>query len=363
MVKVLHHEPESPRRLDHRIPRDLDTICLKCLQKNPSSRYASVGALLEDIRRYEAGEPLQARRPSWLSLAARWCRRHWRLAVAAVLAATFALLLVGPMFDRSYEEFVAWGDEELATGDTETAAQVYARAWNKGTEAEQRKLIGRIRQVCRTSDDPALAVELALNVITLDPTLSFGELDVLIAEALVTHERAASASGSIDILHERPRESLELVRQRLELALQRDVPDTRRRELEESLSAVKLVLGAGNPNIRYAPDFLHELPKGTLDEAEFSWREVAGTSYYQVQFEYTTETPHPISTMFAFVRTTETSLRPENLAPADRKALAENLLTGRTGGWSVEAFDADDRRIGLSLDTHRFTVSRELSRE
>lgn len=587
LVKLLHHEPDSPRRIDYRIPRDLDTICLKCLQKHPAARYASVGALLEDIRRYEEGEPLQARRPNWLSIGVRWCRRHWKLAATAGLTAAFALLLAGPLFDRSYEELVTWGDEELATGNTETAAQVYARAWNKGTQAEQRELIERIRQVCRTSDDPALAVELALNVITLDPTLSFGELDVLIAQALVTRERAASPSGSIDIFHDRPRDSLELVRQRLELALQRDLPDARRLDLVETLSAVKLVLGAGSPNVRYAPDFLHELPRGTLeelqalsdddsqplwnrgkaaiagghllkqqgdipgatrsyrqameflrpiypyysgvrsqlgkgiandpeadaeecrlmaslladlqrvspsetesvtggltitldgvplpndvvlalrlglcdpeitspdaglshqlprlvlagngressigvlpgryrlkvsghqarwgtesarfmlllqidtdhwpnevtitnqflklppvrlrlaeemtlttpanaaainlDEAEFSWREVTGASYYQVRFEYTTETPHPTSTMFAVVRTTAPSLRPDNLAPADRKALAENLLTGRTGGWSVEAFDAHDRRIGLSLDPHRFVVTRELN--
>ncbi|MGE3776906.1 MAG: serine/threonine-protein kinase, partial [Pirellulaceae bacterium] len=268
LVKVLHQEPESPRRLDHRIPRDLETICLKCLQKNPAARYVSVGVLLEDIRRYEAGEPLQARRPGWLSIAARWCRRNWKLAATAGLAATLALLLAGPLFDRSYEELVAWGDEELATGNTETAAQVYARAWNKGTEAEQRALIERVRQVCRSSYDPTVAVALALNVISLEPTLSFGELDVLVAQTLITRERAASPSGSIDIFHDRPRESLELVRQRLELALQRNLPDARRLELEETLSTVKLVLGAGSPNIRYAPDFLHELPSGTLGELQ-----------------------------------------------------------------------------------------------
>jgi hypothetical protein len=162
LVKLLHHEPDSPRRLDHRIPRDLETICLKCLQKNPAARYANVGALLEDVRRYEAGKPLTARRTSWLSLAFRWCCRHWKLAATACLTAAFSLVLASQWFDRSYEDLVVWGDEELATGNAEVAAQVYSRAWAKGTEPERRQLIERVVQTCRLSDNPTEALKLAL---------------------------------------------------------------------------------------------------------------------------------------------------------------------------------------------------------
>ncbi len=266
LVKLLHHEPDPPRRLDHRIPRDLETICLKCLQKNPAARYANVGALLEDIRRYEAGEPLTARRPGWFSIAFRWSRRHWKLAATACLAATVSLLLASQLFNRSYEDLVAWGDEELATGNAGVAAQVYSRAWTKGTESQQRQLIDRIVQTCRLSDSPAETLELALKVVELDPTVSFGERDYLIAQALVSRERAADSSGAIDIWHARPSASLELVRQRLELALEHGVPEDRRMEAEETLAAVKLVLSEGQPELRYAPDFLYHLPKGTAEE-------------------------------------------------------------------------------------------------
>ena len=62
LVMLLNHDPPPLRAHDRRIPRDLETICLKALQKSPTDRYASVSALLEDLRRYEAGEPLVARR-------------------------------------------------------------------------------------------------------------------------------------------------------------------------------------------------------------------------------------------------------------------------------------------------------------
>ncbi len=268
LVKLLHHEPDPPRRLDHRIPRDLETICLKCLQKHPAARYTNVGALLEDIRRYEAGEPLTARRPGWLLITFRWCRRHWKLAATACLAATVSLLLASQVFNRSYEDLVAWGDEELATGNADVAAHVYSRAWTKGDESQRRQLIGRIVQTCRLSDRPYESLELALRVVELDSTVSFGERDYLVAQALASRERAADASGAIDIWHARPSASLELLRQRLELALEQGVPEDMRREAEETLAAVTLVLSERQPELRSAPDFLYHLPKGTAEELD-----------------------------------------------------------------------------------------------
>ena len=589
LVKLLHHEPDLPRRIDHRISRDLETICLKCLQKNPAARYANVGALLEDIRRYEGGESLTARRPGWFSISCRWCRRHWKLAATAFLGAALSLLVASQLFDRSFEDLVAWGDEEKAIGNTDVAAQIYLRAWGKGTEPEQRQLIDRIVQLVRLSDRPAQILELALKVVELDPAVSFGERDYLIAQALVSRERAADSSGAIDIWHTRPHDSLELVRQRLELALEHGVPADRRMEAEETLAVVKLILAEGQPEVRYAPDFLFRLPKGTLaelnatvnnealalwtrgkaalalgrqleadgktiqaiaayeralehvrkvypyysgvsshlggglpagsevtgeecqlvaalcsdlfrlapekypqpaggiefsldgaplptdvvmgirltlcdvnvadpdenlphqlprimrlgpdgrafagvldgryrltyggntarwtqagarfmglmqietdhwptevtiqgnriklpparirmaeevqlnlpkkdsilrlDDAEFRWQPVPQAAWYQVRFLYSTESPHPTTTVFAFIRTDQTQLRFDSLEGFDRKAIAENLLKGRTGGWSVTAYDVQSRCIGVSLQGRRFLVAEELSPE
>jgi tetratricopeptide (TPR) repeat protein len=79
-----------PRRLNPKIPRDLETICLKCLEKDPPRRYGSAGAVADDLRRWLDGRPIAARPVSWPEKAWRWCRR--RPAIAA-LAGTLALTL------------------------------------------------------------------------------------------------------------------------------------------------------------------------------------------------------------------------------------------------------------------------------
>jgi WD40 repeat protein len=83
----------SPSRLRLRLPFDLETICLKCLHKEPRKRYSSARALAEDLRRFLAGEPIQARRTRTWERAIKWARR--RPAVAALLAAVFLVTGAG----------------------------------------------------------------------------------------------------------------------------------------------------------------------------------------------------------------------------------------------------------------------------
>jgi serine/threonine protein kinase/WD40 repeat protein/tetratricopeptide (TPR) repeat protein len=90
--KVLHDPPAPPRKLDPRIPRDLETVVLKCLAKDPAERYATPEALAEDLRRFLADRPIQARRVSDAERLWRWCRRN--PAVATLLAAVALLLTV-----------------------------------------------------------------------------------------------------------------------------------------------------------------------------------------------------------------------------------------------------------------------------
>jgi WD40 repeat protein len=84
--QVVHDEPRPPRKLNPRIPRDLEIICLKCLAKEPAKRYADAGALAEDLRRFLAGEPIQARPVTRIERTWRWCRRNPSLATASALA-------------------------------------------------------------------------------------------------------------------------------------------------------------------------------------------------------------------------------------------------------------------------------------
>src|SRR5262249_20748828 len=92
--QVLRHDPIAPRALEPAIPADLEAGCLKCLEKSPAQRYASAQALADDLRRFLANEPVQARPARWWERSIKWVKR--RPALAGFLAAsvvTFAVLV------------------------------------------------------------------------------------------------------------------------------------------------------------------------------------------------------------------------------------------------------------------------------
>jgi serine/threonine-protein kinase len=91
--QVLADEPTPPTRVNPHVPRDLATICLKCLHKEPPRRYASAAALAEDLQHFLRGEPITARRAGWLERLARRVRRR---PAAAVLVGT--LLVAAAVF-------------------------------------------------------------------------------------------------------------------------------------------------------------------------------------------------------------------------------------------------------------------------
>jgi tetratricopeptide (TPR) repeat protein len=92
VLQVLEEEPVPPGRLHPKLARDLETVCLKCLRKEAAQRYASVQALADDLGRFLAGEPIQARPVGRVERLWRWCRRN---RLAAALAATLCAVVLG----------------------------------------------------------------------------------------------------------------------------------------------------------------------------------------------------------------------------------------------------------------------------
>ncbi|MFV1966840.1 MAG: serine/threonine-protein kinase, partial [Pirellulaceae bacterium] len=96
LTQVLGQEPVSPRLLNPKLPKDLETICLKCLEKEPHRRYGSAGELAADLQRFLGDEPIRARPIGNLERLRRWSRKQRRsVTLSAAVAAVSAVVVVG----------------------------------------------------------------------------------------------------------------------------------------------------------------------------------------------------------------------------------------------------------------------------
>jgi WD40 repeat protein/serine/threonine protein kinase len=100
LMQVVGDSPVPPRTLNAKVPRDLETICLRCLQKEPSGRYGSAGEVARDLERWLAGEPIVARPVGRWERGWRWCRRN--PAVASLLASLLVVLTLGVIVSARY---------------------------------------------------------------------------------------------------------------------------------------------------------------------------------------------------------------------------------------------------------------------
>jgi hypothetical protein len=103
LERVRNAEPSRPSALNKRIPKDLETICLKCLAKGPAARYDSTGAFADDLDRWLRGETILARPPAPMERPVRWVRRH---PLKALLAGAIVLAVLGPLLVGFYFDLV-----------------------------------------------------------------------------------------------------------------------------------------------------------------------------------------------------------------------------------------------------------------
>jgi serine/threonine protein kinase/tetratricopeptide (TPR) repeat protein len=155
IVRTLHDDPVVPRLLEPRVPRDLETICLKCLQKEPARRYADAAALAEDLHRFLAGEPILARPVGTPERLWRWCRRNPRTvalgAVVILLLATLGVFAAVAAVRASRDREAIADARKLARLRLQNAAEAIAR----GDPRRAQDLLGAADPVVESA--PALA--------------------------------------------------------------------------------------------------------------------------------------------------------------------------------------------------------------
>lgn len=164
--QLVEKEPVSPSRLNATVPRDLETICLKCLMKEPTRRYETAEALVEDLRRFQSGEPISARRVGRVEKSIKWVRR--RRAVAAlwvagsILAVTLASVAVALFVERATTTRVVKDSLDLAA--KKERESLWQEANSALTRAELRldgrDLGGLRRQLIRAKEEAAIVPRL-----------------------------------------------------------------------------------------------------------------------------------------------------------------------------------------------------------
>ena len=133
MRQVIEEEPRRPSSINQRVDRDLQTICLKCLQKNPSQRYGSAEALAEDLERWLRHEPIRARPSQLWEHALKWARRHpARAALIGLALAAPAVIISVLLVSRSNIR----RERTIAQQERNTAQQQEQKANIAATRAE-----------------------------------------------------------------------------------------------------------------------------------------------------------------------------------------------------------------------------------
>jgi WD40 repeat protein len=206
----VNEEPLSPATIRPRLPADLVTICLKCLEKAPARRYASALELAEDLRRFQADEPIRARPVGVVGRAWRWCRRRPLVAGLIALCGLLMVSLIATVFyfnfhlARTAEEErrqivqlnISIGVFETERGDHFMAALRFTEALRLDQgypEDEHRRRIAKALQHCprlvqlRVADRRVLCVHLGADggwLATVGSDHSIEVVDVMTGRAV-----------------------------------------------------------------------------------------------------------------------------------------------------------------------------------
>jgi uncharacterized protein (TIGR03067 family) len=152
ILQVVSEEAAPPRRLNPSVPRDLEVICLKCLEKIPARRYAKAQELADDLRRYLNGEPIHARPASAWERAWKWTRRRPALAALLLVCVVAVLALLGGSWWYS-GRLQRERDYALAQRDEATRAREEAERQQRHARSRLRQLVGAVDSIAQVTPE------------------------------------------------------------------------------------------------------------------------------------------------------------------------------------------------------------------
>jgi serine/threonine-protein kinase len=199
--QVIHQEVVQPSRLNPRVSRDLETICLKCLDKEAARRYATAAALADDLNRFLEGRPIHARPLSWAARIWRWCRR--KPAVAALLATLLALTVLATGGGL-------WLERQRAEHREETARQE-GRAWQavdaalekaaifqqQGRWSEARAALEGAQSLLDTSTPPYLVERLRQARTDAEMVAELEEIRLRLTDSRASQETTSASAEKV----------------------------------------------------------------------------------------------------------------------------------------------------------------------
>lgn len=205
----LHSDPPPPRHINPRIPRDLETICMKALGKRPGDRYAACQVVANDLRRWQEGEPIMARRLNLGERMVRWCKREpWLALMGTTVAACLVAVAVVASVSR---------ERMAASAQLETEARANA-------------------EEARTNAEDSLR---AAEVARQEAETQRGKAEEALKEADAARRKAEEARAEADKQRQRTEEALALAeKERAKADAERAKADAERRKAEDALAAV-----------------------------------------------------------------------------------------------------------------------------
>src|SRR5262249_12753909 len=206
LARVLSDEPVPPSRLVPKVPADLETVCLKCLSKEPARRYASAEELANDLRRFQAGEPIRARPAGAVERTWKWAKR--RPALAALLGVVPLALVSLAVLSGNLAAARNDADEKRKTAEKEADKARKARDFlvrifriqdiRAGNTTTARKILNQAEQriPLEFADQPELRDELLAAIADVNRNLDRTIPAAMILEARGTIQLHSPRGGS-----------------------------------------------------------------------------------------------------------------------------------------------------------------------